>query len=87
MNMFEQLSEQSAKLAEQQRSALKQSESFVFSKILNKNVKITEKTFFYAPGVIKETHQGNVTDVYEDYIELDNNRLISTKFISSIEIL
>ena len=85
MNMFEQLSEQSARLAEQQRSALKQSESFVFSKILNKNVRIKEKTF--GEIITKQEYQGNVTDVYENYIELDNNRLVSTKFISSIEIL
>ena len=85
MALFDSLAEQSAKMAEQQREALKQNSSFVFSKILNKEVKIYEKDFSTVRG--EKTFIGKVTDVYETYIELDNKTLVSTKFISSIEIL
>ena len=84
MSLFNDLAQQQAMMAEKQREALKTNSSFVFSKILGKEVKITEKKF---AAIVDTIYTGNVTDVYEEYIELNNNKLISTKFISSIEIL
>ena len=83
MSVFENLAEQSAKMAEQQREALKTNSVFL-QKILNKEVKIIEKKF---SDYDKYEHKGTITDIYGDYIELDNYKLISTKWISSIEIL
>ena len=92
MSLFDNMAEQSAKIAEQQREVFKTNSSFVFSKILGEDVKIYEKSFISAErvavtGGAKATYTGKVTDVYPDYIVLDNKTLVSTKWISSIEIL
>ena len=84
MSVFDSLAEQSAKMAEQQREALKTNSVFL-QKILNKEVKITEQNF--SESYAKREYKGTVTDFYGEYIELDNYKLISTKWISSIEIL
>ena len=82
--MFSNIYEQNMKMAEQQREIAKKSPAFAFSKILNKRVRIIEKSFQERDF---STHEGIVTDAYEDYIELDNSKMISTKFIASIETL
>ena len=84
MSLFDSMAEQSAKMAEQQREVFKTNSSFVFSKIIGEDVKIYEKSFTSAP---RRELKGKVTDAYPDYIVLDNKTLVSTKWISSIEIL
>ena len=61
----------------------------MLKKILNKNIKIYFSNCFISTGIAKPTYsmKGIVTDIDDNFIELDNTEIISVKTITRIEIL